>query len=397
MNRETVARVSSVTLIALVCVLLLLAAVSGVLLSDEQYSYYENRNLASFPAPSLEGIMDGSFFTAFDTYIRERSAAREAFLRADTFIDLHLLHRPVVNDVVITEEALLPFNPYETVSEYNINYYADEITANLRSHTELVESYGGSFYYVAVPCQYVCKSGDYPWYLNNRAEHTAATRQALFPKLAAASVDYIDMLSYCEENGYPDSYSSRIDNHFSIPGGYATYREILDRINADGRYTLDPLEEGEFTYSEVGKRYLGSRTRKLFDMWDITEPLGIITPQEEIPFTRTNWGAEGAPLIYWLPTEDEPYATYGVYMGGDISETVIRTDRPDLPSVLVYGDSFTNAVEALLWYNFDTMYSLDLRHYGERDLESYIALYQPDIVICIRDYEALLSPWDNGQ
>ena len=340
--------------------------------------------------------MDGSFFTDLDTYIKERATARETFLRLSTFIDLYILRRPVVNEVVIGKDTLLPYNNYEIVSDYNVNYYSDVISENLKAHTELVESYNGSFYYVAVPCQYVCKSNDYPWYLNNRSEYTSASRKALFTKLDAASVDYIDMLEYYEQAGRPDSYTSNIDNHYSILGGYATYREIIDRINADGKYALDPLEEGEFSYSEVETRYLGSRTRKLFDMWNINEPLGIITPHTEVPFIRYNYGFEATPNVYSIPGEEELYSTYGVYMGGDISETIIETNRPELPSILIYGDSFTNAVESLLWYNFDTMYSLDYRYYDEMDLHSYIEKYQPDIVICIRDYEAILAPWGNG-
>lgn len=396
MNKERILHLSSLTFIVFFCILLFLAMITGVILTPYQYSYYENRNLSSFPEITVEGIMDGSFFTDFDTFIKERAMVREVFLRLSTFIDLHILHRPVVNEVVITEDTLLPYNNYEIVSDYNVNYYSDVISQNLKAHTELVESYNGSFYYVAVPCQYVCKSNEYPWFLNNRSEYTSASRKALFTKLDAASVDYIDMLEYYEKAGCPDSYTSNIDNHYSILGGYATYNEIIKRINADGKYSLDPLDEGEFSYSEVKNRYLGSRTRKLFDMWDISEPLGIITPHKEVPFIRYNYGVEATPSVYSFPGEKERYSTYGVYMGGDISETIIETNRPELPSILVYGDSFTNAVESLIWYNFDTMYSLDYRYYDEMDLHSYIEKYKPDIVICIRDYEAILAPWGNG-
>lgn len=36
-------------------------------------------------------------------------------------------------------------------------------------------------------------------------------------------------------------------------------------------------------------------------------------------------------------------------MGGDIGESVITTNRPKLPNILIYGDSFTNPLETLLW------------------------------------------------
>ena len=82
---------------------------------------------------------------------------------------------------------------------------------------------------------------------------------------------------------------------------------------------------------------------------------------------------------------------YSLYMGGDVGETVIETGRPDLPSILIYGDSFTNPVECLAYYSFDEMRSIDLRHYKDMTLA-----YQPDIVVGIRDYEALLSTDFNG-
>ena len=84
-------------------------------------------------------------------------------------------------------------------------------------------------------------------------------------------------------------------------------------------------------------------------------------------------------------------------MGGDIANTVIDTGREELPSVLVYGDSFTNAVECIMYWSFDEMHSLDLRYYsGELSFKEYIETYQPDYVVCIRDYEAVLAANGNG-
>ena len=77
--------------------------------------------------------------------------------------------------------------------------------------------------------------------------------------------------------------------------------------------------------------------------------------------------------------------TYNLYMGGDHGETIIRTDRPELPSALVFGDSFTNALETVLYASFNETRSLDLRHYTERSLREYIEDYRPDVVICVRN------------
>ena len=100
--------------------------------------------------------------------------------------------------------------------------------------------------------------------------------------------------------------------------------------------------------------------------------------------------------MYAMPGNEWQDVTYNLYMGGDIAETVIDTNREDLPSILIYGDSFTNALECITYLSFDKMYSLDLRHYQDMTIEEYIAMTQPDVVVCIRDYESLLEIAFNG-
>jgi len=84
-------------------------------------------------------------------------------------------------------------------------------------------------------------------------------------------------------------------------------------------------------------------------------------------------------------------------MGGDLSVSRIDTGRKELPDILIYGDSFTNALECVLWYSFDTMYSYDFRYYTGYTLDELIRKYQPDVVVCVRDYQQLLLETGNGK
>ena len=126
------------------------------------------------------------------------------------------------------------------------------------------------------------------------------------------------------------------------------------------------------------------------------ERLSILRPVVDVPFTRTDSGEPSDPEVYALPVSDDEVLTYNLYMGGDKANTVIDTQREELPNILIYGDSFTNALECIAYLSFNEMHSLDLRHYQEMSLEDYIRAFQPDVVICIRDYEVLLYPSENG-
>jgi hypothetical protein len=362
------------------------------------FSFFENRDLTPKPEPRSDTVLSGEYFGDLERWLVDRAAGRFSLIKLNTKISL-ALGRPVVNEVVVGENSLLDFNKYDGVVDPDeIASAAKEVAANLSAHRDKVESYGGSFLYVAVPCQYVCRENEYPWYLENRAEYTKASSSALFEELGREGIGYIDMYedfrSFSAEK--KANFTSTVDNHYSILGAYETYLRIMDRINSERKDALDVLSEDKMRVETVEKRYLGSRNRKLFDLWQSDEKLYRIVPTEEIPFKRYVDDREIESTVYSWPGSG-PYATYSVYMGGDVPRTSVVTDRTELPSLLIYGDSFTNAVECIAWYSFERMDSVDLRYYKEKTLDEVIDELRPDYVICIRDYQSLLDCENNGQ
>lgn len=71
-------------------------------------------------------------------------------------------------------------------------------------------------------------------------------------------------------------------------------------------------------------------------------------------------------------------------MGGDKANTVINTQRSNLPNVLFIGDSFTNALEYLAVQSFNEIHSIDTRHYKEL-IYDYINQNHFDYIIIVRE------------
>ncbi len=373
-----------------------------VFLPRNDTSYFENRALAPRPTLSAETILDGSFFQQVDDWLSDHTGGRNYLLKADTlfrlFVNVKLLHCPVVNETVVLDDMLLPFNEYETINPYAIEASAREQAKNMNDAREIVESYGGEYLFVAVPCQHVYYADRYPDYLNNRSAFIQTAKPALMDALAELGVNTLDMGEVLLRPENRDLAASRVDNHYTIYGAYLTYLEIMRVINAGRDTPLDVLEEGEFTISELPNHYMGSRTRKLFDLSSIHERLSILTPNHPIPFHRYYYGDEVAPEVYAMPFSPTENLDYGLYMGGDYMDaaTLIDTERARLPSVMIYGDSFTNAVECIIYWSFGKMFSIDLRHYADMTLREYLEEFQPDYVVCIRDYAQVTNPTFNG-
>lgn len=149
-------------------------------------------------------------------------------------------------------------------------------------------------------------------------------------------------------------------------------------------------------FRELPNPYLGSRNRKLYGLWPNSEHAVIAELKAPIPFTRTDNGKTVDATVYALPDTDTRRTNYDLYMGGDQAETVIDTHRPDLPDILIVGDSFTDALETLFYASFNEMRSLDLRYYKEKTPLEYLADYHPDVVLCVRDDTSFYTATGNG-
>ena len=342
-------------------------------------------------------LVSGQVFDDLETLFCDYAAWRTPALKAVTWADLNVFRRPVVNETVVTDDVLLPQLYDPAMSDDDIRAQANLVAEDNAALQKQVESYGGHYCYVAVPCQYVYYEDSYPAYLTNRSRYTDLELSALTEEMNAQGVCFLDMGPVFDSLGHPPEFSSRVDNHYGLRGAYETYRAAVQKLNGDYGLALSFPEEGtDVTFSALPNPYMGSRTRKLLGLRGDDEKLLTAAFREDIPFTRLDNWQEVASAVYALPATEDEALTYGLYMGGDIAETCIRTDRSSLPTALIFGDSFTNAVESLAYYSFDEMRSVDLRHYKTQSISDYIAAYQPDVVICIRDYEALLSRSDNG-
>lgn len=368
---------------------------ASLLRSPQDFSFWENRMLASLPEPAPQSVGDGGYFTQLERYLADHAPLRSTLLRFKTRWDL-ALGRPVVNDVVVTSGSLLPFLPYMADDEQDIAHWAALMADNLADINAAVTEYGGYFCYAVVPCQSVSLADEYPWFLNSQARRSQMKAAAMAQAMAERGVPYLDVEAVLAQSGGSAQYASRVDNHYTMEGAFAAYRLILEKAAADTGLRFPILGPDGFRHEILPNEYIGSRERKLLNLERREEQLSILLPNEPVPFTRADNGVTVDPVVYRLPSGGDEAVDYSLYMGGDIARTVIDTGRDNLPSILIYGDSFTNPVECLAYLSFDETHSLDLRHYHDMGLLDYIRQFRPDIVVCIRDYDFMMATDGNG-
>lgn len=384
----------NICFIAAVLIFLFAVPLATWLLPNENISGIENRSLATVPVLEKETLVSGEYFSAWEDYFKDHIVARDAMILTNTRMQLYLLDRVEVNGIIPTKDVLLPVVAQPTVGKDYVSQ-AESMGERLSLLNDITKSYGGTFLYVGVPTQMTAYADEFPLGTfsgnSDRAEKVAAFAAALEKR----DLTFLNMADVFERNGGIKQYYMRTDHHYSLKGAYVTYRSVCDYLQTVG-YEIPVLSESDFNFTALDKRFWGSRNRAIYYLSDLDDPAYIAEPTTPIAFTRQNNGTEVAANVFQLPAATDPNVTYALYMGGDIAETVIRTNRENLPNVLIFGDSYTNALETLLYTSFNEMRSLDLRHYNKMTICEYIELYKPDIVICLRDDNSLLAADGNG-
>lgn len=361
-----------------------------------EYDPFENRKLAEKPSLSAQSIFDGSYFENSEQFLSDHLYCRTSLLRAN--IGLQKLTGCVsVNGTVQSGDVLLLDNGIYDRGAENFGKNADIIAQRLADVRDVTEQNGGTFLYALIPTQRSIFEASYPGYLNTDRERTDDILSAILPALEEQQIEALYLEDAVRSSTEPlTALYSPIDHHFTLKGADLCVRAVIDRLNESGAEVPQVVAE-RLIFDALPNPMLGTYNRKLlYGCTEVTDQLLTYSLPHEVAYERWDNGTKSDTPIIVLPQTETEFVQYNAYMGGDKAETVIKTNRPELKKLLVVGDSFTNAMETLLYLSFDEMRSLDYRYYTEKTLTDYIKDYQPDVVLIVRDTSVCLDPDGNG-
>lgn len=378
-------------------VLLLILLTAGFLFVSvrerrQTVSVYENRTLAASPEFSLQSAWDGSYWKGWDAYFSDHAARRDQLLRDWAWLQLCVKRQPVVNDVVVTPTVLLPYLGDRDLSHTDFEAVGRDAVERLLPIQAAVEARGGLFLYLEVEGYPSVYRDEFPAMLRPTVDYYRQRAAAFDAAAAEKGLKLLRLQDVLEPKGGCKPYYYKVDHHYTLYGAHEAYLALCARCREEG-LELPVLEEPGI-YS-VDAEFLGAYSRKLYELSPVKGEFYSFDLSLVPPYTRWDEGVQtDAPLIAWRP--GEPTVRYEAYMGGDRGETVICTERPELPSILIVGDSYTNPVEAFCVCSFNEVRSLDFRYYSGKTLSQYLRDYPADVVVILRDSVNSTIPEGNG-
>ena len=125
---------SHIVFLSVIAIIFVAVPVLTLVGDQGSVSYYEQRNLASFPAFSSKAIGDGTYFGDINSFLSDHLCGRDNMLKANTEINL-CLRKPNVNGLVVNSDVLLDFHSY---LRWDLGYLAEDSANTAKKYDSVI-------------------------------------------------------------------------------------------------------------------------------------------------------------------------------------------------------------------------------------------------------------------
>lgn len=352
--------------------------------NNNTINYTENRKSYQFKMPKIEEILDNTFQTNFENAVIDQMPKTE---------ETKNIYNNLSNNVLFgTLKAmdLDKVNKYITLNKdvmfyknYLVYNFQDESTFKIKASDD-IENINAIYSNINANMYlyFVETDSNNKFDTNNSYDiMNYLQEQLLIPK---ENISVYDIKNF--ENDYKNAFY-KTDHHWNHNGSYNGYRDIAKLMYFDSIYEKN--NEICFNNSE----YRGSKSLLLGSNNFLYDNICIYNfdfPEFKIKANNVELKNYGSNII---EIEKNSNISYGSVYGGDYAELVFENQEiKNGRSLLIYSNSYSNAINKLLASNYETTYVIDGRYYKDYDMITYIKKHEIDDVLILAN--SMLF-WDN--
>lgn len=300
----------------------------------------ENTVLAEWPQIKNDGQWNVNYISQMGEYFEDHFAFRTAFVTVNALVREKLLTSSTEQVIVGTNECLY-FGG--TLEDYQGNNLYDErmlfsIINNLSLIQEYVESHGSRFVLMIPPNKNSLYGEDMPYYYVKGKD---SNYKHIIERLNEAGISNIDLFELFSKKN--DVFYYKRDSHWNIKGALLAYNSLMETIHKEHETWANvPASE---------KTHVGDIDAMLF-------PLAT-KPEKDISYDNS--------FTYYYVNEVED----------DMDSWIETCNTEKSDSILMYRDSFGEALLPFLANEFKKGYFTQLLPYNLNQIESY----NPDVLV----------------
>jgi len=325
-------------------------------LPDRDKSETENRTLTQFPEFTWEGLKDGSYTEAIESYFADQFPLRDGWTGLKARAE-QLIGKSEFNGVYLAGDTLI--SKVETPDAVLVNNNLSYIE-KLKDKTKADVTLG------------LIPSAASIWRDKLPAGAASWDQTDLLEK---SDVDFHTVLAQHAEE--PIFY--RTDHHWTTLGAFYGANTLLEHL---GRKTL---KESDFTPEIASDDFNGTLYSQSGVHWLAPDTLEYWVNEDGLAVTSWRSGKAEAAELYdrsYLTVKDK----YSSFLGGNQPLCVIKNEMlsgVEAGKILLVRDSYADAIAPFLAQRFAEVHLVDLRYYrmsvaeyaAENGIQDIVALY----------------------
>ena len=345
----------------LITVLIFLALIGiftiiSLIKEDTGFSENENRVMTAKPEFTMEALLDGSYTTTYQVYVRDQFPIRNTFVSLKNYCEA-AINKTEINGVLICEDD------YYIEAHDRQNYESELAVTNMEALASFVKRYEqelGSNHIstiIAPTAQTVLtnkfKSGMY-----------AYDQNIYLDKIKAEIGDDI-FINACEtlKNHNEEYIYYRTDHHWTTYGAFLVYEKWAAQKGMDA-FSMEQLD-----IREVSDEFLGTINSKL-NMNMKKDTISEYTVRDVDFFVDYNMGMSTSDSLFfneYLGKKDK----YSYFLGGNPGLVDITSNANNDKILLIIKDSYANCIAPVYAAGFEKTYIIDLRFFN-MDVDDFI-------------------------
>lgn len=327
-----------------------------LLVSDAQYSDSERRALEQLPEFSADGVKDGTYQSALETYLQDQFPLRDTFRGVKTLLNVHLWQMRDTNGYYFADGHWSQLSGETDLSQ--VNYAVGRFESVLERHPEI-----GSAYYAVVP--------DKNYFLAEPNGYNTLDYDAILESMEALNAQKIDLFLILSLNDYYQT-----DSHWRQERLQSVVETLCEAMGV----TAAPFESYVQKTLEGFRGVYGDHTADLLH----TETLTYLVNEaiENATVSRVNeMTGQWEEIPMYDEAEFDNPDPYDIFLSG--AEALIRIENPKASSdkhLILFRDSFGSSLAPLLTESYATITVVDLRYISANYVDRLVDFENADVL-----------------
>lgn len=369
-------------LFLIICFSYLIIGCIMTIASFKKINYYENRTSYKISVPNIKKIISKEYQDNIELAFSDQIPLSITMKKNYNFI--HNLTTKTLVKKFFLNECKNKYISMNTVTTFgcndNIVYKQSFVADDKQQYDDRIENIKNIISKTDIPVYiyYIEKDTDIDFLTNNKSD----IFEYLKSNINSNNIYNFEINNFNEFN----NFFYKTDHHWNYKGSYKAYSDLVKILTNDLK----------IEYNDeicLNQNFSGSKASSSGNSFLYNEEFCVYTfKYPDLNITINGKTKQYGNEQYYIKHPNSNI-TYGDYYGGDSGEIIFDNKNPSKDNILIFGESYDNAILKLLASHFNKTYSIDLRNYKREngkifDYFDYIEKNKIDKILMIgnRDF-----------